>query len=133
MSSTNYARNQILDYNFGSVAYSVPATFYLGLSTTTISSSGSNATEPSGASYARVSVTNNKTNFTYSASGCVVNATEIAFAESSGSWGTIVDVGLWDALSSGSIWYYTSLPTSKVVQTTTVVSFSASALSISMT
>ena len=133
MSATDYARNQILNYNFGSAAYSVPGTFYVGLSTTTISSSGSNATEPSGASYARVSVTNNKTNFTYAASGCLVNATEIAFAESTGSWGTIVDVGIWDHTSSGSVWYFTSLPTSKVIQDTTTVSFSASALSISMT
>jgi len=132
MSVTRYASNQILDYNFGKVAYTAPASFFVGLSTTTISSSGSNATEPVAASYARVEVVNSKTNFRYSSNGCLVNAVDITFPESSGSWGTIVDLAFWDATTSGSIWYYTTLPSSKIVQTTTVVSFSPSAIAISI-
>lgn len=133
MSVTYYASNQILDYNFGKVSYSAPNSFFVGLSTTAISTSGSNATEPVGASYARVEVVNNKSNFAYASNGCLINVGNITFPESSGSWGTILDVALWDTLTSGSIWYYTTLSSPKIVQTTTTVSFSSSALAISIT
>jgi hypothetical protein len=128
MAYTNYARNKLQDFMFGGVTYSAPATYYLGLSTTTISVSGSNATEPSGAGYARVPITNDKTSWTYSSSGCLLNSTSLSFVESSGSWGTVTYVALWDAETSGSIWAYQALPESKIIQTGTTVSFSASKL-----
>jgi len=133
MSKTNWARNQVQDYLFGGVSFTPPATLYLGLSTTTPSVTGSNITEPSGAGYARVAITNNKSNFSYSTSGCVLNTGSIVFPESSGSWGTILSVVLFDASTSGSAWDYTTLTTPKVVQDTTIISFSASAVSFSMT
>jgi len=132
MAATNYARNKILDYNFGSTAYSVPASFFMGLSTTTISVTGSNATEPSGAAYARVEISNDKTNWTYASSGCLLNSASIVFTESSGSWGTVTHVALWDASTSGSIWFYEALPSSKVVQANTIVSFSASSVAMTL-
>lgn len=131
MSSTNFAKNKILDYAFGNISYTPPANLYMGLSTTSISSSGSNASEPVGASYARVAIPNNKTGFTYASSGCLVNAGSIVFSQSSGSWGTIVDVGFWDAVTSGSIWYYSTLGTPMIIQNLTIVSFSASQITIS--
>lgn len=132
MSKTDYARNKIQDYLYGAVAFTAPATYYLGLSTTTPSTSGSNFTEPVGASYARVAVTSNKTNFGYSSSGCVVTSASITFPETSGSWGVITAIGLWDALTSGSLWDFAVLPVSKTVQDTTIISFSASAIALSM-
>jgi hypothetical protein len=133
VSTTNYAKNKMMDYSFGAVSFTPPANYYLGASTTTISSSGSNATEPVGASYARILIPNTKGYFSNSSSGCLVNSGSLAFAESSGSWGTIVDLGLWDALTSGSIWHYTTLTVPKIVQDATVISFSASAISFWMT
>jgi hypothetical protein len=55
--------NNMLDSRFGSVAVAIPATYYVGLSTTTPTNTGTNVTEPAGGSYARVAVTNNATNF----------------------------------------------------------------------
>lgn len=133
MTATNYARNKKLDFNFGGVSYTPPTSYYLGLSTTTISSSGSNATEPSGAGYTRVEIPNSKGYFTNASSGCLVNSGSISFPLSSGSWGTIVDVALWDNSTSGSIWFYTTLPSPKVVQDATELVFSASAITISET
>ena len=133
MSTTNFEKNKIMDCSFGATTYTPASNYYLGASTTTISSSGSNATEPVGAGYARILIPNTKGYFSNSTSGCVTNSGSIAFAESSGSWGTIVDLGLWDALTSGSIRFYTTLPTPKIVQDATVVSFSASAISFWMT
>ena len=131
MSATNWARNQMLDGAFGGQTFTAPTNYYIGLSTTSISTSGSNATEPVGASYARVQIPNSKSYFSWAISGSLINITDIAFAESSGSWGTITDIGLWSASTSGSIWYYTTLAVPKVVQDTTIVSFSASSITIS--
>ena len=128
MTATNFAKNQVLDYEFGSISYTPPTNYYLGLSTTTISTSGSNQTEPAGASYARVQLPNDKSHFTYASSGCLVNSASIVFPTASGSWGTITYAFLADDLTSGSIWHYTALPSSKVVQTNTTISFSASAI-----
>jgi hypothetical protein len=133
MAATNYARNKILDYNFGSVAYSVPASFFLGLSTTTINAGGSTATEPVGAGYARVEIANDKTNWTYSSSGCLLNSTSLSFVKSSGSWGTATYLGLWDAATSGSLWYYQALVPSRIIQTDTTITFSASSIAMSLT
>jgi hypothetical protein len=133
MSSTNYAKNKNQDLNFGGISFTPPANFYLALSTTSISSSGSNITEPTGAGYARVLIPNTKSYFTYSTSGCVTNSGSIAFATSSGSFGTIVDIALMDSLTTGSAWFYTTLPTPINIQMNTALSFSASALVISQT
>ena len=134
MTATNFARNKILDYNFGSVTYSVPAVLYAGLSTTSISTSGSNSSEPLGSTgYARVPITNDKSKFSYASSGCLVVSGSLAFPVSSGSQGIVVDFALWDALTSGSIWYFTTLASPRVVDTLTELFFSASAITISVT
>ena len=131
MSSTNFAKNKSQDFIFGAISFTPPGNYYLGLSTSTISSSGSNATEPSGANYARVALPNTKSTFTYSSSGCLVNNALVSFPQSSGSWGTIINIGLWDSLTSGSIYYYTTLNPAIVIQANTTVTFSASAITIS--
>lgn len=135
MSIAYYASGSILDKAFGGENFSPPSSYYVGLSTTTISSSGSNVTEPTGGKgYARVEVPNNKTYFTYASTGSLVNASAIEFPTSSSSWGTIVDVFLADTSASGTgnIWFYETLPSSRVVQDETTVSFSASALTFSI-
>jgi hypothetical protein len=121
----------MLDSLFGSVSYSVPVTWYVGLSTTGIGISGS-ATEPGG-TYSRVAVTNNKVNFTNAASGSVVNVTAINFPDSGVvSWGTMTDIALWDQPTGGSVWFYDALSTSKIVQANTAVSFVSGAITITL-
>ena len=129
MASTTYQKNLINDYLFGAVSFTPPGTYYLGLSTTTASVVG--VTEPSGGGYARVPVINTKSYFTYSTSGCLVNSGSIAFAQSSGSWGTVVDAVLFDALTSGSARFTVVLPSPIVVQANTIISFSASQITFS--
>jgi hypothetical protein len=131
MSYTNYAKNKIQDLMLGGVALTPPSNYYLALSTTNISVSGSNLTEPVGAAYARIIIPNTKSYFTNSSSGCLVNSASIVYVESSGSWGTIVDIALTDAITSGSVWMYTTLTSPKIVQSDTVISFSASAITFS--
>ena len=133
MSVTTYAANKVLDYNFGLTSYTVPSTYYVLLSTATIANDGTGAVEPSGGAYARVAVTNNKTNFATASSNSLTNATAITFTESTTSWGTITYIGLADALSGGNIWWFEALPTPKTVQSATTVTFSVGALTVSMT
>jgi len=136
MSITYYTSGSVLNEIFGSVPFSAPSNYYLGLSTTTISSSGSNVTEPiGGKSYARVIIPNNKTYFSYAASGSLLNSTDITFPTSSAAWGTVTDVFLTDTSASGTgtVWFYEALSSPRVVQDLTTVSFSASAITFSMT
>jgi len=133
MSVCYIAANKILDNNLGATANTPPANYYVGLSTTTIVIAGTGETEPSGGSYARVAIANNKTTFTTAASGVLTNDITITFTESTGAWGTITYVFLADALSGGNIYFFEALPAPKTVQTATTVVFAATAMSFSMT
>ena len=130
---TYYSANRILDRLFGGVAFTPPTTFYFGLSTTTIQIDGTGATEPSTGSYARASLVNDKTNWGTASSASLLNTGAVTFVESTASWGTITYVGIWDALSSGNIWFFDALSPSKVVQSSTTVLFAIGAITVSMT
>ena len=132
MSSTIYAANRMLNYEFGGTSYTPPATWYFGLSTTSTGYSGSSATEPTDGAYARVALTNNKTNFSTSSSGSLINNVDIVFNQSSGSFGTIVDLDMWDLGAGGNIWHYQALSSPRIVSGSSVVKFLAGSLSISM-
>ncbi len=135
MSNTYYSENKILDQLFGatSIVASVPATWYVGLSTTTPNEGGTGSTEPAAGAYARVAVTNNKTNFGTASNGVLTNSTAISFPESTASWGTITHIVFYDALTGGNIWYWEALPTSRAVAANTTVYFATGALTISNT
>ena len=132
MAITYYSSNRLLDKNFGGTAYSEPATYYFGLSTTTIQIDGTGATEPSSGSYARVALTNNKTNWGTASNASLTNSTAVTFAESSASWGTITYVGMWDALTSGNLWWFDVLTPARAVATTTTVLFAIGSITVSM-
>lgn len=132
MAITYYSANRVLDFNFGNTSYTVPATYYFGLSTTTISIDGTGATEPSGGSYARVALTNNKTNFGNASNASLSNLAAVQFPESTASWGTITYVGVWDASTSGNLWWFDALSPARSVATATTVLIAIGAMTISM-
>lgn len=130
---TYYSANRLLDYNFGQTSYTSPSTYYFGLSTTTINIDGTGATEPSGGAYARVSLTNNKTNWGTASNASLTNSTAVQFAESTSSWGTITYVFMSDALTSGNIWWYDALSPARTVASATTVLFAISSITVQMT
>lgn len=132
MSITYYQSNRILDKDFGATNYTVPSTLYFGLSTTTINNDGTGATEPSGGSYARASLTNTKSQWGNASSGSLSNTVQVSFAESTASWGTITYVFISDALTSGNMLYFGALSPSRVVQSGTVVYFAIGAIVVSI-
>lgn len=133
MAITYFSSNKLLDFNFGGTSYSAPATYYFGLSTTTINIDGTGATEPSGGAYARVALTNNKTNWGNASNASLTNSTAVQFAESTASWGTITYVFLSDALTSGNIWWYDALSPARTVASATTVLFAIGAVTVQMT
>lgn len=132
-SFADYLENKLLDLVFGAVAFSAPATTYIGLSTTTITDAGGNITEPSGNAYARVAVTNNATNWPAASAGSKANGAAINFAQASGSWGTLTDFFVGDAASAGNILAYGALSASKAIGNGDTASFAIGDIVITLT
>jgi len=135
-SLTDSGENMVLDYYFGASANTTPANWFIGLSTTTITDSGSNITEPVGNGYARAGGSNNKTTFSNSSAGALSNAVTLTYPTATGSWGTVVDFFLANhatAAASANIWGYGTLAASKTIQSGDTASFAASAISITLT
>ena len=134
MAITTYQANKINDFIFGGTQFTPNSTYYLGLSTTAISSSGTGATEPSGGGYARVAITNNKTNFTVSSGGIIKNQTQFEFPESTTAWGTITYVFIADSPTTGggNILYYDALTNPRTVQTASILLFAINSMTLQL-
>ena len=133
MAITYVSGNKILDYCFGATSFVIPATYYFALSTSSPSIDGTNFTEPVGNNYSRVSFTNNKTNWGTASNASLTNSVAIQWAESTGSWGTIVAVGMYDASTSGNLYWYDSLSPARSVASATTVLLAISAVTVQMT
>ena len=105
---SNYLETAILDHVFGGVSYSAPATLYLALYTVAPDDTGG-GTEVSGGSNARQTVA-----FTVSGDTASNNAA-VEFPTATGTWGTVVAVGVFDALTSGNLLAYGNLTASKTI------------------
>jgi hypothetical protein len=132
---SNYQANRILDRSFGNVTFTVPTTMYLGLSTTTINADGTGITEPSAVNgYARVSITNDKTQWGNASTGTLANIAAFTFPQSSSSWGTITYVFLSDSVTigAGNLLFYDTLSPSRTVASLTTVLFAITAFQVLM-
>jgi hypothetical protein len=132
MAFTQYTCDKFLDELFGKTDFTAPTTIYVALSTTTPTATGTNVTEPSGSAYARVSVTNNTTNFPSASAGSKSNGTTITFTTATGSWGTVTYFVLYDASTSGNCIGFGALNTAQTVVNGDTLSFAASAMTIGL-
>ena len=125
---TNYLEDALLNHVLRNTAYSSPATVYVGLYTVAPTDTGG-GTEVSGYGYARQTVT-----FAAPVSGTCANSGAVTFPQASGGdWGTIVAMGIFDALTSGNLLYYGNLTTPKVVGNGDQISFPNGSLTVSET
>ena len=122
---SNYLENKVLDHVFGGVAYSAPATLYLALYTVAPDDTGG-GTEVSGTSYARQTIAFTVTDDTAS------NTSAVEFPTSGSSWGTVVAVGIFDALTSGNLLAYGNLTASKTIASGDVFRVPAGDLDITL-
>lgn len=113
-SATDTEENSLLKARFGGAADTVPATWYVALTTTTPTDSAA-GTEVTGGSYARVAVTNNTTNFPAPTTGVIANGAAITFPAPTANWGTVTHFELWDAASAGTRRYWGALTTPRTI------------------
>jgi hypothetical protein len=132
MAGTYTSFPAILNKLFKGTTLTQPATWYLALSTTTPAIDGTNFTEPVAMAYARVAIPNDGSNWSVATTTSLVNLLDVTFTESTGAWGTITYVGLYDASTSGNLWFYDILTPSRAVASGTTIKFVAGAITISM-
>lgn len=107
--ASNHAETNLLKWSLTTDSVTRPTTWYVALFTSDPTDAGS-GTEVSGNAYARTSVTFSVTDDTASNTGNVTFPTA-----SGGNWGTVSHIGIYDASTSGNLWYHGSLTASKVV------------------
>ena len=132
MSVTNQQANIILDEYFGKVTPTIPTSYFMGISTTTIQSDGTGKTEPNDIAYIRVEIPNTKVSFTTSSNGTLTNAVEFEFPESQVSWGIITDFFLAGSSTGTDIKVFGKLTNSRTVETGTILVLEAGALQINL-
>jgi hypothetical protein len=125
-SFSDYLENKVLAHVFGGTAYTAPSTLYLALYTVAPDDTGG-GTEVSGGSYARQTCA-----FTVSGN-LATNTSAVEWPTASGSWGTVVAVGVFDALTTGNLLAYGNLTASKTISTGDVFRIPAGDLDITLT
>lgn len=137
MAISNYAAGLILGEFFRGInaSVNVPATMYLGLSTTTINASGTGVTEPDTAEgYARMAIATTTGNWDVVSAGITANSNAITFPTATGDgWSTITYVFLSTTATraTGEVLYYEAI-TPRDVPVDTTVLFPAGSIQILM-
>ena len=125
---SDYLENKVLGHVFGGTAYTAPTTLYVALYTVAPSDTGG-GTEVSGGGYARQTSTFNVsgTNPTEA-----TNASAIEYPEATANYGTVVAVGVFDALTGGNLLAYSTLTSSKTIDSGDVFRINAGNLDITL-
>lgn len=107
---SDYLENKILDHALRNVAYTPPATVYVGLYTAAPTDAGG-GTEVSGNAYARKAAA-----FGAASGGVSSNTGVITFDTPTPSgWGTVSHIGIFDAVSAGNMLYWAPLAVARTV------------------
>jgi hypothetical protein len=122
---SDYLENAVLGYVFSGASFSQPGTKYLALYTTAPTDAGG-GTELSGSAYARQSCA-------FTTTGAqATNSSAVEWPTATGSWGTVVAVGVFDASSSGNLLAWNNLTASKTISTGDVFRINAGDLDIDL-
>jgi 2-keto-4-pentenoate hydratase len=133
MPATTYLANKLLDHQLGKTAFTMP-TVYVALSSTTPTTAGTNITEPSGGSYARVATS--AATWNTAASGSTSNAAAITVPAATADWlaGANLTYGvLYDASSAGNVLAYGALTVSKNCLNGDTISIAIGGLTVTLT
>ena len=120
MSLTNYGEDKML------TLFKDAGPYYLALFTVAPGERGG-GTEVSGGAYARQKVT-----FGNASGGSISNSSPIEFPTATGSWGTAVAWGLFDAVSSGNMIWYGNITTPKELLAGDIYRVNAKNLTLTM-
>jgi hypothetical protein len=127
-SFTDYLEDALLKHVFTNTAYTSPSAVYLGLFTVAPTDTGG-GTELSGSGYARQAIT-------FAVSGTdptlATNSSAIEFPTATGSWGTLVAVAVFDALTTGNMLAWADLASSRTVGSGDIFRIPANDLDITL-
>lgn len=116
---TDYLAEDMLEELLGGQTRTRPAPHYYALSTTTPTAAGGNFTEPSGGSYARVTVSNPGDVFPTSASwgdpSTYTTNADITWVTATADWGTLTHWGIFDASTGGNLLFFGAFDSSVTV------------------
>ena len=117
---SDYSEKLLLDWAMTSGSATRPTAWYVALYTVAPSDSGG-GTEVSGSGYARQAVT-----FGAAATpgGTTSNTGAVSYTASGGSFGTVVAIGIFDAVSSGNLLWHGTMTASKTVDDGDTLEFS---------
>lgn len=135
MSFSNEVETQVLDQVFGASDYAEAATYYIGLSKASPGDDASTLDEPSGGSYARVTVDNDQVTWDVAAAGATSNAIVIEFPQATGDWGTITHFAIWKHITdqtAANLIAHGALGTSKDVDNGDTARFAIGELDITL-
>lgn len=104
---TNYSADNTLDYHTGEASMPATPTVYIALFTAVGTDAGTGFTEVTGGSYARVTTSAGNWNAASGTSPSTIsNSATLTFATATASWGTVIAVGGYDALTSGNLLWW---------------------------
>lgn len=124
--------NAILNSMFRGSAFTPYApigTVYVSLHTATLNDDGT-GTEVTGTGYARGTVV--IAGWDVATGGTIQNASAINFGTAGADWGTVTNVGIWNAASSGTLLYAGTLTASAIVNQNDTFQFAGSALKVTL-
>ena len=126
-SFTDYLEDKILKHVFTNVAYTSPTTLYVGLFTVAPTDVGG-GTEITGMGYARKSAA-----FSVSGTGTLAtNSANIEFDAATGTWGTIVAIAIFDALTTGNMIAFADLTANKTIATGDILRITSGDLDVTL-
>lgn len=128
--NTTYFLNLVMGNLFGTqTTPAVPTGYYIGLSSTAPTISGTNVTEPATSTgYKRVKLSGLST----PTNGVIKNGSAIQFNESTAAWGTMNYYVVYDAESAGNLLFYGSLSTSRTIEINTTLIIKANELTLTL-
>lgn len=126
-----YLEDELLDHTLGVGSYTMPATVYLALYTTSPASpDGLSGVEVANAgAYARQSIA-----FDAASAGTSSNTAEVVFPTATANWGTVTGFALLDSgtYAAGNMLYYGNWAASKTISTNDIFRLPAGNLDISL-
>ena len=125
MSLTNAFETETLEWLFTTTGVTRPTAWFTALYTVAPTDSGG-GTEVSGGAYARVTTVLSVTGDT------ATNGSALEWATATGTWGTVLAVGIFDASTAGNLIAYGNLTTSKTITTGDVFRISTGNLDITL-
>lgn len=107
----------------------IPTNYYLGLSKSQPTASGTGVTEPSSSyGYGRIELNN----LSQPTNGIVSNTEEIMFNEATGNWGTVSHFVVYDSATGGNLLMYGALSPARTAETGTTIAIRAGSLKLSI-